>query len=773
MSRGFRAGRSALGVLAIIILAVALRVGLWWWGARSGAVPPGDPEEYYRAAVRILQGGYDDAGKWLRPPGYPALLALLLPLAGMDVARATLIQSALMGLGALAFYAFGRQVLGRHDVGLLAGLLAALFVPLAAFGSALYAEALFVTLMVLGLTALDRAAQAGGRRMALAAGALLAAATLTRAVGLFCIPLAALLLLVRPSAVGHPTAQSRWPLALALLLGAAVLIGPWAARNYSVHHRLILVDTNGGISVWWGQVRGPAEKAARDAELFAVPNLADRQSLATRWTIERIREDPLGFVGRMRFKVASLLMLQTRNYAAGDLISIGSDGSPVVQNAGELSLGLSLLADAEYILIMLLGIAGLCFAPSYRRALPAVLWALLTLALVAVSIGHPRLRLPLVAALIPFAAYALARMPDAWRAGARLLRDRRAYAALAGAALFLALVVSTRYVTWLRGERYALAAPGLLARGDTQGARQQLELARGADPANALRSIALADLEAREGRYAEADGLYRQALEIEGRSQYARAMRVELAALLGRPAVARAELAAIENYWRAGDDLYRWAWGHPLTPPLARVAPGDPLALGHYTGFAPATPDLPGGLWDSRRRHAAPARELRRAGAPAARPARADGAGRRGGRPRATAGDAQRRGAGGPAVPGRRARLRRGAADHRTHPEPDAAAAHRAVALVRGRGRDRGAHRVTTPSAAQPCCAADGDISLLDERAVELDRLLSDRVPAEVLLDAPAAGLPHALLQRRVEPHPVDRGGQVGRRRPPGRPARR
>ncbi|NTV62909.1 MAG: hypothetical protein HGA65_05145, partial [Oscillochloris sp.] len=461
-----------LGTLLIVIVAVVLRVYLWWWGARSGAVPPGDPEEYYRAAVRILQGGYDDTGKWLRPPGYPALLALLLPLGGMNLDLATFLQAVLMGVGALAFAAFARQLFGRPLVGLLAGLIAALFIPLAAFASALYAEALFVTLMLLGLTLLDRADQAGRRRTAFAAGLLLAAATLTRAVGLFFIPLAALLLLIRLPSRGPASDPRSAPLgprlqlALALLLGAGLLIGPWAARNYAVHQRLILVDTNGGISVWFGQVRSPEEKAARDTELFAIPNLADRQALASRWTMERVREDPLGFVLRMRYKVASLLMLQIRNYAAGDLIAVGSDGQPVVQNAGELSLGLSLLADAEYVLIILLGIAGLCFAPSYRRALPTVLWAALTVGLVAISIGHPRLRLPLVAALIPFSAYALVALPAAWQAGGRLLRDRRSYAALALALLFLALIVSTRYISWLRGERYALAANQQIARGD-------------------------------------------------------------------------------------------------------------------------------------------------------------------------------------------------------------------------------------------------------------------------------------------------------------------
>ncbi|MEN9935787.1 MAG: hypothetical protein RLZZ387_2366 [Chloroflexota bacterium] len=600
----FSVQRSAFILSVVIFLAVAVRIALWRWGSSSGAVPPGDPEEYYRAAVHILHGGYHDTGKWLRPPSYPALLALLLPLAGMDVARALLLQAALMGLGSLAFYALGAQLFGQRE-GLLASALAGLFVPLAAFGGALYAEALFVLLLVLALAALDRALERGSWRWALVAGALIGAATLTRAVGLFFVPLAALLLALqrpatdeqRPAAVPWLALRGRWSASLALLLGAALVIGPWTARNYAVHQRLIAVDTNGGISMWWGVVRSPEEKVARDEVLFAVPNLADRQALALRWTAERLLDDPAEFVARARFKLASLYLLQTRSYAAGDVIAVSPAGEAVVQNAGELPLGLTLLADTQYVLLMLLGIAGVCFAPSWRQRLPALLWVAVASTLAAVTIGHPRLRLPIVAALIPFAAYALLRLPHAWRARGLMLRDRRAYAALAGCLVFLALIGSVRYVGWLRGEWYAFQARQALLGDNPDGARALLEQARAAQPDNALRVLALADLDLMREELIAADEGYRAALALEGRSLYARAMRAMLARELGQPEVAARELAAIDAYWRVRDDLYQWAWRNAHGPPPTRVVPGDPATFGHYAGFAPATPDLPTGRW--------------------------------------------------------------------------------------------------------------------------------------------------------------------------------
>lgn len=581
---------------AIIALAIAARVYFWWVQARSGAVPPGDPEEYYRAALHILHGGYHDTGKWLRPPAYPALLAVLLPLAGMNVAGALLLQALVLSIGVLAFYAAGAQLFGRQDVGLVTALLAALCVPLVSYASSLYAEALFATLLALALATLDRALVSGAGRAALVSGALLGLAALTRAVGVYLIPLvvvwAAWLAWRAPGAPGR-----RYRVAAMLLLGAACVIGPWAARNYAVHGRLILSDTNGGVSMWYGTVRDDAEQAAGEARLAVVSNLADRQSLALRMAWENVQADPARFLARMRFKIASLYGLQTRSYAVGDVISIDSRGAQMVQNAGEYRLGLTLLADAQYILLMPLAFAGICFAPRRERAVPTILWVGLATLLAALTIGHPRLRLPIVAALLPFAAYALTILPGVGLRAQALVRDRRAFVVVAATLVFFAVIGSLRYLPWLDGMQYAVPGRLALEQRDQALAEMLLTRARSVDPANPLRTIDLADLRLAQGDEQAALDLYRRAAEMERRSLYAQAMRAALAVRTDRPDEARMAMEAIDGYWRSGNDLLEWAWTALLVGTPPRVIPGDPSAIGLYAGFAPATPDLPAGRW--------------------------------------------------------------------------------------------------------------------------------------------------------------------------------
>ncbi len=595
--RSARSGATVDVILlaAIVLLALALRLWFWYIQARSGAVPPGDPEEYYRAAVHILHGGYHDTGKWLRPPVYPVFLALLLPLAGMNVAGMLLLQACALSAGVLAFYAFGRRLFGRVT-GLGTALLAALFVPLASYASSLYAEALFITLLMAGLAIVDLAFVRGSRRAALSAGVVLALAALTRAVGLYLLPLVAGWLVWRAWSNRRPGRQYYW-LASFLLAGALLVIGPWAARNYLVHGRVILSDTNGGISMWYGTVRDNAEKAAGEARLASISNLADRQSLALQMAWDNIRHDPVRFFWSMRFKIASLYALQTRSYAVGDIISIDSRGAPVVQNAGEYSLGITLLADAQYAALMLLAIGGICFIPQPARAVPVLLWVGLATLLAAVTIGHPRLRLPIVAAVLPFAAYALVRLSAMWRRLPRLLRDRRGYTACAGMIVFLGLIFSTRYIAWSAGLWYAVPGRIALDQGDLPRAAALLAQAHRANPEHPLRTIDLADLRLAQGDKEGALDLYRRAAAMEHRSLYAQAMRTITGAHLGVPDEALAGLTAIDGYWRAGNDLLEWAWNTRRDAVPDRVVPGDPMALGWYAGFAPATPDLSSGRW--------------------------------------------------------------------------------------------------------------------------------------------------------------------------------
>jgi hypothetical protein len=427
----------------------------------------------------------------------------------------------------------------------------------------------------------------------------------------------------------------RFRLAAALILGAALVIGPWALRNAIVHQRLILSDTNGGISMWYGVVTSDAEQRAGEAQLWAIPNLADRQSLALRWTVAKIVQNPVWFVGRMRFKVASLYLLQIRSFAVGDSITIDPRDQLVAMGAGENPLIWSAIADGQYILIMLAAIAGICFAPNWRKLLPIVLWVLFVTFMSAITIGHPRLRLPIVALLIPCAAYGLnlgwrrVRIARSQESGVRSqnapvednpahpgnpVRDSRnqrigrVVLMLVGWLMFVALIFSTRYITWVRTWPDLQAAHAAMARSEYNAAQIAFERARVADPTNALRVIDLADLAFQRGDHSAALALYGQALKLEDRNLYAHAMRAHTAALLGLNSIVAAEQVALAGYGRDTNELYDWAWRTFEHPLVMRIVPGDPLALGQFVGFAPATPDLPSGRWtlgDARIRFAA------------------------------------------------------------------------------------------------------------------------------------------------------------------------
>lgn len=596
-------------VTLVLIQALLLRLAFWWLQGQSSAVPPADPEEYYRAALHIMHGGYHDTGKWLRPPLYPAFLALLFFATGTNVSLALLGQAILSSLGVLAMMVLSHWLFQRFNVALLSGVIAALFVPLASFGSVLFAEALFIALMILALALLVRVIVTANRRVALFCGMVLGLAALTRATALLFIPISALLVLVTTTIAAespsdlttrrpaHVPRLQRLVLTGLLLLGAIVIIAPWTIRNYLVHERLILVDTNSGISMWYGMVQGEDDRLAGEARLAAIDNLADRQTLAVQMTLERIAENPWLFISRMRYKVASLFSLQLRNFATGELVTISPRDELVVVGAGENPLRLTWIADTQYVLIMVTGIVGLCFTPSWRRALPVALWVAFSVFLSAVTVAHPRLRLPIVVALIPFSAFTLMQLTLARRRLWRVVRDRRTILALMGCLVFLGLIFSMRYLSWMAGERYAAPARRALAHGDTTTALTLFEQARLADPNNALRWISLADTTLAQSDIAGALALYEQATAQEDRNLYAHAMRIQTATLLGDAETAREALAMIDRYGRDNNDIYRWAWHTARTAPPPQVVPGNPLALGHFEGFAPATFDLPQGRW--------------------------------------------------------------------------------------------------------------------------------------------------------------------------------
>lgn len=577
--------RFALLLAATTLLAIGLRVVFWWMQSRSGAVQPGDSTEYVQGALHLLQGDYATGPKWLRPPLYPLFLAATFAIVGADLSRAMLVQAIVTGLGVLPFAALGYAIFRRRDVALLSALIAALFVPFVAYGSVLFAEALFVALVAafFALLPYGETGELSHRRLFLA-GVLLGLATLTRAVGLFFIPLLVLGLFAdswknktqNSFRLSRNTLLGSW----FLVLGAFLVIAPWTLRNALVYDRLIVVDTNGGISFWYGATRNDAELAQGEAQLAALPNLADKQRAALGLAFDAIARDPQRYLSNVRYKIVSLWQLGSRNYAAGGIISFDPDGHSLGQTPGELPLRLSLLADAQYVLLVLGGIWGFCFAPRESRSVVLLLWLLFGTLMSGITIGHPRLRLPLLVAFVPYAAWSALMLPSI--AGALRARWRLAAIATLATLGFLGIIYTQHYGRWAR----ALITVKTGDQTDAATYRQ----AYGINPANPLWLMAAADWQSRSGSLAQAEQTYKEALEQEPRSLYARVSLIHAAFLRVDAQQANEQLQAIRELGRDNNDLLLWAWSRFSAHSAAMIQPTQPNAIGLILGFVPTQP---------------------------------------------------------------------------------------------------------------------------------------------------------------------------------------
>jgi hypothetical protein len=236
-------------------LATGVVSGLWWWRWARGAAPGSDA----RLLLAVARSVADGAGPRLpdgdlmlfRGPVWPSLAGTVLRLAGDGAGPALIRAGGAAALG-VALVALGRRWY-TWAAGLLAVVLAATTAPpVLEVLADWYTDPLGVALVFAGLVVLDRALVARSGRQAVAAGALLAAAVLTKestgfaAVG----PVAASLALADRDGWGFLR-----PLATAAAT-AAVLVGPWLTLHVTVEDRFFLTLVEGArawllLGGWW------------------------------------------------------------------------------------------------------------------------------------------------------------------------------------------------------------------------------------------------------------------------------------------------------------------------------------------------------------------------------------------------------------------------------------------------------------------------------------------------------------------------------------------
>jgi hypothetical protein len=343
----------------------------------------------------------------------------------------------------------------------------------------------------------------------------------------------------------------------------------------------VAVDTTGGYNLWLA-AQGVRDEPRMQAELSGVEGPIEKQVYAYGRAFEIIRADPGAFLAKGVKESADLWRpsfgaeeRQVRGYTLGRV-------------PGWHLAALLVFDDSFYVGIVLLALGALLFLPEHPLKSLTVLWVLLWVAMAFLFFAVTRFRLPVVAALIPWAGAALASMraPDVLRLAIRTAGAFRLGSFVLGAVAFLVVALPGMEVDgtllgiarWGEQEPYR-AAEVRLREGDAAGALQLYANAN-RDVADTRYGLAAARLQV--GDVGGALSLLRQN-EPEGRFE-PDIIRGEAARLSGDLESARA-LFNTRVVQVAGEDAVDWAWDHLRPRPTGRIELGSGLDLGFVRGF--------------------------------------------------------------------------------------------------------------------------------------------------------------------------------------------
>ncbi len=280
-----------LPAVGIFFLALLVRVAYNLTVAR-GYLPTFDSGVYQKIALNLLHSrcfcqlpGVQTTG---RAPLWPLVIAVIYRLFGVNNLSVRLFLSCLGSGTCVLVYLFARDICGRR-IGLLAGIIAAIYPNLFIYDGWLYSESLYTFLLLAFCYTLYLIQRTKQARWMMLSGFLAGLLALERPNGVI-IPV----LVVVWAVIVIWKAKTSWRVAassaaiIALITVALVL--PWTLRNYTLTHRLIPVATGDG-TVLLGAYN---DKVLSNTPSYgtwvgptgAVPQIADRN-----YTSDTARDD--------------------------------------------------------------------------------------------------------------------------------------------------------------------------------------------------------------------------------------------------------------------------------------------------------------------------------------------------------------------------------------------------------------------------------------------------------------------------------------------------
>ncbi len=239
--------RSSIVALAVFCFAFLVRI-VYNLTVAKGYVPQYDARSYESIALHLLKEQCycisDHIPTVGRAPAWPTLIAIIYYIAGPQNLYARYFLC-LLGAGTCVLLYFLASSLFHRYIGLLTGILAALYPGLFLYDGWLYSESLYTFLLVACVCCLYQLQRSVQTRWAVLCGVLLGLLSLTRPNGLAVIALALIWLLIIGKIFHRPWRSVASSAALLLII-PFLIISPWTLRNYTVAHAFIPIAIGDG-----------------------------------------------------------------------------------------------------------------------------------------------------------------------------------------------------------------------------------------------------------------------------------------------------------------------------------------------------------------------------------------------------------------------------------------------------------------------------------------------------------------------------------------------
>lgn len=412
--------------IGVFLIGLAVRVGFVAW---SPGKISGDALLYQLYADIFARGGgyteLDGSPAILWMPGWPYLLYLVQSVFGAEP-RVGMYANAVMGaLTASCLVTVGTHLFDRR-VGVLAGLLYALWPGNVYYCATLFTEVSFNFFLALGLAMFAGALAPGCRRRhprLFAASVVFCLGSMIKAEAPILLPVWLVW-----TWVARRSARDFVLAAIVLIAAVALVRGPWVYRNYTLLGRFIFSTSSAGMNFYIGNHKGARGgqdwvAAVENRKRYPGANMAENNLNANEggWRdgLRFVRENPGEWLQILRRKVV-------RTYATDD------DGVLYIRGVGigfdsylplPAILSLRKTANRYWYFVLALSAVGLTTVRRWSAAarvavlLPVLAWFAVHL----VFLGEPRFHVPETLSFALLAACGLTRIG---RAGGLLLGRR-------------------------------------------------------------------------------------------------------------------------------------------------------------------------------------------------------------------------------------------------------------------------------------------------------------------------------------------------------------